>query len=62
MFYAEATFSVPTTESVEEADSLFMACVTLTTADSVILDVDLVVELNTTDGTGLFRQGVYTMT
>ena len=58
MFHAEATFSIPTTASVEEADSPFMACVTLTTADGVMLDVDLVVELNTTDGTGLFQAGI----
>ena len=53
---------MPTTASVEEADSLFMACVMLTTIDDVSLDVNLVVLLNTTDGTGLFDRDYIMMT
>ena len=45
---------MPTIASVDEADSPFMACVTLTTEDWVMLDVELVVELNTSDVTGKF--------
>ena len=49
---AEAIFSVPATGSIQEADSPFMACVTLITAENVILDVNITVELNTIDDTG----------
>ena len=58
MLHAEATFSVPTIASVEEADSIFMACVTLTTADNVMLDVEVVVELNTVNNTGEFQHSL----
>ena len=56
VFHAEATFSVPATASVEEADSPFMACVMLTTASNVMLDVEVVVELNTVNDTGEIQQ------
>ena len=46
---------MPTTASIEEMDSLFMACVTLTTSDYVTLDVEVEVELNTVDATGEFE-------
>ncbi len=43
---------MPTAASVAEADSPFMACVTLAIKDGVSIDCDLVVELTTTDDTG----------
>ncbi len=52
IFCVEATLSVPATASATEADSPFMACVMLATANGVSLDLDVVVELTTTDGTG----------
>ena len=48
----EATFSLPITDSAAEEDTPFMACVMLTTEFGVTLDVNISVELNTTDGTG----------
>ncbi len=59
IFYAEATFSVPTYASAAEADSLFMVCVTLATADGVSLDLDTVVELMTTEVTGEVEQELF---
>ena len=38
---------MPVTASVEEADSPFIACVTLTTEEGAMLAFDFVVELNT---------------
>ena len=49
----EATFSLPITESTAETDTPFRACVMLTTEVGVTLDVNISVELNTTDGTGV---------
>ena len=45
---------MPATASIQEADSPFMACVTLTTADNAMLDTNITVELNTIDDTGKF--------
>ena len=58
-FNAEATFSVPTAASSAEADTPFVACVRLDTADGVSLGVDLVVELTTTDDTGEIKQKLF---
>ena len=48
----EATFSMPITGSAAEEDTPFMACVMLTTEAGVTLDMNITVEINTTDGTG----------
>ena len=49
----EAMFSLPITDARAEAETPFMACVILTTEVGVTLDVDIPVELNTTDVTGV---------
>ena len=50
--FVEAKFSLPITDSVAEADNLYIACVMLTTEAGVTLDVNISVNLNTTDNTG----------
>ena len=52
LLLTEATFSLPITDSAAEADTPFMTCVMLATEAGVTLDVNITVELNTTDGTG----------
>ena len=50
--YAEATFSVPTNDATDEGAPPFMACVTLATEENVTLGFNLMIQLNTFDGTG----------
>ena len=62
LFNAEATFSVPTSASVEEEDSLFMTCVMLATEENVMLGVEIAVQLNTSDNTSEMHLRSYFMT
>ena len=52
LIFVEATFSLPITNSAVEQDTAFMACVMLTTEAGVTLDMNISVELNTTDSSG----------
>ena len=51
---------MPTTASIEEVDSPFMACVMLTTAENVMLDDIIIVEINTNENTGEIKNSTKT--